>query len=90
MLILSSGICIEQEKITPGQKQKLEQLKKEVSEELTKNILPYWSSRMADNVNGGFYGRIDGNNKVYPEAEKGGILECQDPVDILFSLQGSG
>jgi len=77
LLIMSSGICFEQEKITPGQSQKLEQLKKEVSEELTKNLLPYWSSRMVDNANGGFYGRIDGNNKVYPEAEKGGILNAR-------------
>jgi mannobiose 2-epimerase len=77
LLILSSGICIGQEMITPGQKQKLEQLKKEVSEELTMNLLPYWSSRMVDTVNGGFYGRVDGNNKVWPEAEKGSILNAR-------------
>jgi len=77
LLILSSGYCRVQEKITPGQKQKLVQLKKEVSEDLTGNILPYWSTRMVDNVNGGFYGRIDGNDKVYPEAEKGGILNAR-------------
>ena len=64
-------------KITPEQKQKLEQLKKEVTEDLTRNILPYWSAKMVDNVNGGFYGRIDGNDKVYPEAEKGGILNAR-------------
>jgi len=77
LLILSSGYCREQEKFTPGQKQKLVQLKKEVTEDLTKNILPYWSSRMVDKINGGFYGRIDGNDKVYPEAEKGGILNAR-------------
>ena len=32
---------------------------------------------MVDNVNGGFYGRIDRNDKVYPEAEKGGILNAR-------------
>jgi len=69
--------CQDHPKITPGQKLKLNQLKKEVSDDLTKNILPYWSTRMVDNQNGGFYGRIDGNNKVYPEAEKGGILNAR-------------
>jgi mannobiose 2-epimerase len=32
---------------------------------------------MVDNINGGFYGRIDRNDKVYPEAEKGGILNAR-------------
>jgi len=69
--------CQDHIKIAPGQKQKLEQLKKEVSEDLTKNILPYWSAKMVDNVNGGFYGRIDGKDNVYPDAEKGGILNAR-------------
>jgi mannobiose 2-epimerase len=73
----NSSDCQENKKITPEQKQKLEQLKKEVTENLAGNILPYWSAKMVDNVNGGFYGRIDGNDKVYPEAEKGGILNAR-------------
>ena len=72
-----SGYCQDHKKITADQKQKLDQLKKEVSEDLTRNILPYWSAKMVDNVNGGFYGRIDENDKVYPEAEKGGILNAR-------------
>ncbi len=76
-LLTSSSNCQEQSRITPEQKQQLEQLKKEVSDNLTKNILPYWSSRMVDNINGGFYGRIDGNDKVDQEAEKGGILNAR-------------
>jgi mannobiose 2-epimerase len=76
-IISNSGDCQDHKKITPEQKQKLEQLKKEVTENLTGNILPYWSAKMVDNVNGGFYGRIDGNDKVYPEAEKGGILNAR-------------
>jgi mannobiose 2-epimerase len=76
-IISNSGDCQDHKKITPEQKQKLEQLKKEMTEDLTRNILPYWSSKMVDNVNGGFYGRIDGNDKVYPEAEKGGILNAR-------------
>jgi len=76
-LLSGSVYCQDHSKITPDQKQKLAQLKKEVSDDLTKNILPYWTTRMVDNLNGGFYGRIDINNKVYPEAEKGGILNAR-------------
>jgi mannobiose 2-epimerase len=76
-LISNSGNCQDQIRITPAQKQKLLMLKKEVSEDLKKNILPYWSARMVDNENDGFYGRIDGNDKVYPDAEKGGILNAR-------------
>ena len=57
--------------------QMMQQLKKEVSENLTGNLLPFWSTRMVDSVNGGFYGRIDVNNKVYPDAVKGGILNAR-------------
>ena len=57
--------------------QKMQQLKKEVSANLTGNLLPYWSKNMVDNVNGGFYGRIDGNDKVYPDEDKGGILNAR-------------
>jgi mannobiose 2-epimerase len=79
LLILSSNLsyCQVHKKITPEQKQKLEQLKKEVSNDLTKNILPYWSGKMTDNINGGFFGRIDGKDQVYPDAEKGGILNAR-------------
>lgn len=73
----NSSDCQENKKVTPEQKQKLELLKKEVTLDLTGNILPYWSAKMVDIVNGGFYGRIDRNDKVYPEAEKGGILNAR-------------
>jgi len=56
---------------------KLDQLKSEVQENITQNLLPYWSSRMVDDVNGGFYGRIDGQEKVYPDEDKGGILNAR-------------
>lgn len=69
--------CSHKKDITTGQKVKLEQLKKEVSDNLTRNLLPYWSSKMIDTVNGGFYGRIDKNENVYPDAEKGGILNAR-------------
>ena len=56
---------------------RMQQLRKEVSADLTGNLLPYWSKNMVDNVNGGFYGRIDGNEKVYPDEDKGGILNAR-------------
>ena len=58
-------------------KLRLIQLKKEVSENLSGNIMPYWSTRMVDYKNGGFFGRIDANDKVYPAEDKGGILNAR-------------
>jgi mannobiose 2-epimerase len=76
-LLSHSIICQEHHEITPFQKQQLENLREEVSKDLIKNILPYWSAKMVDDINGGFYGRIDGNEKVYPDAKKGGILNAR-------------
>jgi mannobiose 2-epimerase len=56
---------------------KLNQLKNEISDDLTENLLPYWSTKMIDTINGGFYGRVDLNEKVYPDADKGGILNAR-------------
>jgi len=55
----------------------LNQLKSEVNKNLTENILPYWMKNMVDPVHGGFYGRIDAQEKKYPEEEKGGILNAR-------------
>ncbi len=46
----------------------------EVKAELESNILLFWMNKMTDNVRGGFYGRIDGNDVLEPEAPKGAIL----------------
>ena len=53
------------------------QLKSDVYTNLTENILPFWINKMPDEQNGGFYGRIDGNNKLVPETYKGGILNAR-------------
>lgn len=58
-------------------KVRLNQLKSEVSANLTTNLLPYWSTKMVDNVNGGFYGRISGQDVVFPNEDKGGILNAR-------------
>ena len=57
--------------------QKLNQLKEQVTVNLNNNILSFWSAKMPDEVNGGFYGRIDRNNQVIPDAAKGGILNAR-------------
>jgi mannose/cellobiose epimerase-like protein (N-acyl-D-glucosamine 2-epimerase family) len=63
------------EQIDP--KLRMDQLKTEVYINLTQNILPYWSGKMVDNLKGGFYGRINGSDKVFPDDDKGGILNAR-------------
>lgn len=47
------------------------------TEILQKNILPFWIERMVDEEQGGFFGRIDGNNVLHPQADKGVILNAR-------------
>jgi cellobiose epimerase len=56
--------------------QELEQYKKEMEDEL-ENILSWWMQMTPDKENGGFYGKIDHNNKIYPEAPKGSVLNSR-------------
>ena len=51
--------------------------KQEVREVLENNILRFWIDRMQDNEHGGFYGRIDNNNVLYADADKGAILNAR-------------
>ena len=57
-------------------------LRIEVEHELTTGILPFWMEKMADNVQGGFYGRIDGDDKLHADAPKGAILNAR--IDKLY------
>jgi cellobiose epimerase len=41
------------------------------------NILAYWMRYTLDTSNGGFFGKIDHYNKVYPEAPKGSVLNAR-------------
>jgi len=52
---------------------------------LLENILPFWTKKMVDKKNGGFYGRIDGNNTLHPEADKCIILNTR----ILWSFSAA-
>ncbi len=49
----------------------------EVKGELEGDILPFWSSRMLDDENGGFLGRISGEGVVEAGATKGAILNAR-------------
>jgi mannobiose 2-epimerase len=56
---------------------KISELRSEVLDVLQNNILPYWEKYMQDHENGGFYGRMTGDEKLMPEAEKGAILNAR-------------
>jgi mannobiose 2-epimerase len=55
----------------------LEEFKNQLRNELIQNILPFWSGPMVDSFQGGFYGQIDGDNRLIAEADKGGILNAR-------------
>lgn len=52
-------------------------LRKEVTEELEGNILPFWMNKMTDRERGGFYGRISGEDVLMPNEPKGAILNAR-------------
>ena len=55
----------------------MENLKKAMKDVLENNILNYWIHKVKDEENGGFYGRVDGNDQVHPEAEKGAVMNAR-------------
>ena len=55
----------------------MENLKKTMKDVLENNILNYWIHKVKDEENGGFYGRVDGNDQVHPEAEKGAVMNAR-------------
>lgn len=63
----------------------LTKLKDEVESEFLTNILPYWYEFSMDDVNGGFFGRIDHDNKPVYDAERGGIMVAR----ILWSFSAA-
>jgi cellobiose epimerase len=52
-------------------------LRSEVKKELETNILPFWMTKMIDSVDGGFYGRVEGNGLVHEKADKGCVLNSR-------------
>ncbi|HEX2536327.1 MAG TPA: AGE family epimerase/isomerase [Chitinophagaceae bacterium] len=53
-----------------------QQWKGELEQEL-ESLLGYWMQHAPDAVHGGFYGRIDHENRVHPEAPKGSVLHAR-------------
>ena len=60
-------------------------MRAEMQDVLQNNILRFWLDKMQDHEHGGFYGRIDGNGVLHPEAEKGAILNAR----ILWSFSAA-
>ena len=60
-------------------------LRQEMRDVLENNNLRFWLDKMQDTENGGFYGRMDGHMLLYPEAEKGAILNAR----ILWSFSAA-
>lgn len=58
-------------------KESLQELRVELAAELRDNILHYWTTRMVDEVRGGFFGRRDGHDKLEEDADKGVILNTR-------------
>lgn len=51
-------------------------------EKTLQNILAFWTDKMTDQEHCGFYGRRDGNGRLYPTADKGAVLNAR----ILWSF----
>jgi len=56
--------------------QQLDQYKKELQNELS-GLLNFWQQNTLDNEFGGFYGKLDNFNNVFPGAPKGSVLNSR-------------
>jgi cellobiose epimerase len=56
--------------------QQLDQYKKELRNELS-GLLNFWRQNAIDKEFGGFYGKLDNSNKVFPDAPKGSVLNSR-------------
>ena len=57
--------------------ERVDMMKREMQDVLENNILRFWLDQMMDYEHGGFYGRMDGEGELHPEAEKGAILNAR-------------
>jgi mannobiose 2-epimerase len=48
--------------------------RRQLEEELTGNILPFWITHAMDKVNGGFYGAVTNNLEIHNEVPRSAIL----------------
>jgi mannobiose 2-epimerase len=65
--------------------ERVKTMKQEMQDVLQNNILRFWLDKMVDRENGGFYGRIDGQEVLHADAEKGAILNAR----ILWSFSAA-
>ncbi len=63
----------------------IQTMKKEMRDVVENNILRFWMEKMVDRENGGFYGRIDADEVLHKDAEKGAILNAR----ILWSFSAA-
>ena len=56
--------------------EKIARLRASARQVLEDNILRFWAEQMYD-PEGGFYGRMDGQNVLHPEAERGAVLNAR-------------
>ena len=61
---------------TSSENKVVAQLKQEIVQDLTENILPFWATRSPD-PSGGFYGILKFDGTPAPYADKGGILNSR-------------
>lgn len=55
----------------------MDNLKQTLKDVLEHNILSYWIDHVVDKENGGFYGRIDGDDQIHAQAEKGAVMNAR-------------
>ena len=63
----------------------IETLRNEMQDVVENNILRFWQDKMVDREHGGFYGRIDAQEVLHKDAEKGAILNAR----ILWSFSAA-
>jgi mannobiose 2-epimerase len=49
-------------------------LQRQLEEELTGNILPFWMAHVVDGINGGFYGAVTNDLQVHNEVPRSAVL----------------
>jgi mannobiose 2-epimerase len=67
----------------------LQSFSQEVQAEL-KDILQFWRTYAVDHIHGGFYGRIDDTLKIYPQADKGSVLNSRILWTFAAAFQRTG
>jgi mannobiose 2-epimerase len=76
VLIITVLFILISEAVKANEEQVTKQLRDEIVQDLTENILPFWAEHSPD-PSGGFYGTLLFDGTPKPDAEKGGILNAR-------------